>query len=117
MERGSALRFQNVGRSIGITSTTINKFKADGKLVCEAKGLYLVAADILTETEDGWFNIMKNNVELSRTYIAYHKGKASGSHRSTGITYVLLNKLDYVYIQAGATMTLSGYDYPKHYKN
>lgn len=104
----STIRFQQAARSTGITSTALNKFKGDGKFVCEAQGLYLVAANIITDTDGGWFKIMKNNVELSRTYIAYHNGKASGWHSSTGVTYVVLNELDYVYIQAGTTMNLSG---------
>ncbi|XP_063397715.1 uncharacterized protein LOC134682047 [Mytilus trossulus] len=105
---GSTIRFQQAARSTGISSTALNKFKGNGKFVCEAQGLYLVAANIITETDGGWFKIMKNNVELSRTYIAYHRGKASGWHSSTGVTYVMLNKLDNVYIQAGTTMTLAG---------
>ncbi|VDI06754.1 Hypothetical predicted protein [Mytilus galloprovincialis] len=99
--------FQKVNRFTGISGAAVNKFKSDGKFVCETKGLYLIAANINTYTDGAWFKIIKNHDELTRTYISNH-GEDSGWHSSTGVTYAMLSPLDTVYIQTGKAMTVSG---------
>jgi hypothetical protein len=53
-----------------------------------------------------WFKIMKNQEELSRTYIAAH-GFSSSYHSGTGIVVVTLQVKDTIYVEAGSYIGIS----------
>jgi hypothetical protein len=103
---GSTIQFSNVHHSYGITNSTLSKFKSTGKFVCEKEGLYLIASNIISRKSGSWFKIMKNQEELSRTYIAYFGSDAS-YHSGTGIAVVTLQIMDTIYIVAGGTIGIS----------
>ena len=105
---GSIIKFPNIDRYHGVTTTSLNKFKSSGQFACVKEGLYIIAANVISSTEGSWFKLSQNNGELTRTYIAYHNGKANGWHSSTGITYAILKKGDLISVVAGTSMSLSG---------
>ena len=98
---GSTIQFNNVHHSYGITNSTLSKFKSTGTFICEVEGLYLIASNIISHRSWSWFKIMKNQEELSRTYIATH---ALGFcyHSGTGIAVITLQVNDTIYIKAGS---------------
>ena len=97
---GSTIQFNNVHHSYGITNSTLSKFKSTGTFVCEVEGLYLIATTILSSITDSWFKLMKNQEELSRTYIAYY-GSGGGWYSGTGLAIVTLQVKDTIYIEVG----------------
>ncbi len=96
----------NVHHSYGITNSTLSKFKSTGTFVCEKEGLYLIASNIISNKSGSWFKIMKNQEELSRTYIAYF-GSGASWHSGTGIVVVTLQIMDTISIVAGGTIGIS----------
>jgi hypothetical protein len=59
---------------LGITNSTLSKFKSTGKFVCEKEGLYLIASNIISNKSGSSFKIVspmnqdsdKNNLYLVR---------------------------------------------------
>lgn len=105
---GSIITF-NVHHSYGITTSTLSKFKSTGKFICEVEGLYLIATNIISSKSGSWFKIMKNQEELSRTYIAYFDSGAS-YHSGTGLAVITLQVKDTIYIKVGSDIGISSRD-------
>ena len=103
---GSTILFNNVHHSYGITNSTLSKFKSTGKFVCEKEGLYLIASNIISGKSGSLFKIMKNQEELSRTYIGYY-GSGTSYHSGTGIAVAILQIIDTIYIVSGGTISIS----------
>ena len=103
---GSTIQFNNVHHSYGITNSTLSKFKSTGRFVCEVEGLYLIASNIISGKSASWFKIMKNQAELSRTYIGDY-GSGRSFHSGTGIAVVTLQVKDTIYIEVGSTIVVS----------
>ena len=103
---GSTILFNNVHHSYDITTSTLSKFTSTGTFVCEVEGLYIIATTILSSISDSWFKVMKNQEELSRTYITYYGG-CDGWHSGTVLAVVTLQVNDTIYIEAGSDIGIS----------
>ena len=70
------------------------------------EGLYIIATTILSSISDSWCKLMKNQEELSRTYITYY-GSYGGWHSGTVLAVVTLQVTDTIYIEAGSDIGIS----------
>ncbi|XP_071123705.1 uncharacterized protein PF3D7_1120000-like [Mytilus edulis] len=64
----SAIKFQNIITSKGITNQHLTSFNSSGVFVCKVPGLYHISVVIMSYTQDAQFKISKHDIELMRGY-------------------------------------------------
>lgn len=96
---GTVVKFFSVKASTGIRN--LNSFKSTGKFVCEDSGFYMIAAVIMSPTDEVGYNIMNND------HIVLHIHPPSKTHgrgtTTTGVFLTFLNVKDTVFVQTEYT--------------
>ncbi|VDH98585.1 Hypothetical predicted protein [Mytilus galloprovincialis] len=96
----SAIKFQNIITSKGITNQHLTSFKSSGVFVCEVPGLYHIPVVILSYTHDAQFIIYKNDIELMRGYTNdYYTGNGDYWQSNAAIVVTELQKGDRIDIK------------------
>lgn len=87
LRAGDVIIFKNFYTLNGINSTAKDKISKSGKFTCDIPGLYLIATFIMTETEQAYVSLYKNDREIGHIKAYY----ATHGHYQTGTIVVLDN--------------------------
>ncbi|VDI58434.1 Hypothetical predicted protein [Mytilus galloprovincialis] len=100
---GTVVQFPNIKTNIGITD--LSAYKSTGKFVCTVAGLYHISAVIMSNTNDGYFHIEKNNAIMITTFY----GKVDNYQTRTRVFVTMLDVGDEITVRTANSQYIYQY--------
>lgn len=101
---GEVVHFSNIKTNVG--TTDLSAYKSTGKFVCTFTGLYFVSAVIMSNSNDGYYYLYKNNNMIIRTYY----GDVGSKYETRTRDFVtMLDVGDEITVRAGNSQRIYSY--------